>query len=82
MSDHQEWRRHAKCKGAPPAVFFPTEGDPALASTAKAVCAKCKVRAECLEYALGNREEYGIWGGATTTERRKMLARRARGGGR
>lgn len=43
---------------------------------AKQVCHECKVRAECLEYALENREKNGIWGGVTERERRRMLRRR------
>jgi WhiB family redox-sensing transcriptional regulator len=73
------WTVSAACAQADPEVFFPVAGrfgsDEAV-KAAKGVCAGCPVRRECLEYALGNGEAHGIWGGATPAEREKM-----RGGG-
>lgn len=43
---------------------------------AKAICARCPVQVECLEYALENREQYGVWGGTTRDERKAMLRAR------
>lgn len=50
--------------------FFPDRG--ASPRAAKQVCLSCPVRAECLEYALENDERWGVWGGTSEAERRKM----------
>ncbi|MCC7078652.1 MAG: WhiB family transcriptional regulator [Acidimicrobiia bacterium] len=65
-----EWRRLARCRDRDPDVFFPGRG--MSTAPAKAICASCPVRAECLEYALENREKYGIWGGKSERERRQL----------
>jgi WhiB family transcriptional regulator, redox-sensing transcriptional regulator len=73
----------AACKGADPDLFFGpaaewvTERDVRVAK-AKAVCAACPVRPECLAYALDTAQEFGIWGGADEDERRAMLRQRRR----
>ena len=69
-----DWRQLAACKGADVSIFFPdTEEE---ADAAKAVCAACPVRDECLEFALATRQDDGIWGGLTETERRRLRRRR------
>ncbi|MCA1692194.1 MAG: WhiB family transcriptional regulator [Actinobacteria bacterium] len=68
------WRDDAACRGLDPDVFFPASDDEA--GVAKAVCETCPVREECLEYALETRQEDGIWGGLTETERRRLRRRR------
>jgi WhiB family redox-sensing transcriptional regulator len=66
----------ASCLGLDSDMFFPGPWeDP---SPAKAVCAVCPVRAECLAAALARREPDGIWGGLTATERRVDARRRRR----
>ncbi len=71
---NQSWRQRSACQGLDPDVFFPlTEED---ARQAKAICATCPVREACLEYALANREQDGVWGGATAKERRRILRQR------
>ena len=74
------WRARAACRGVDPELFFPAaERGPVRAvqvAAAKAVCAGCPVRAECLDEALA-RIPYGIAGGLTEDERRD-LARRSR----
>ena len=62
------------CRGMDPEVFFPDRGE--SLAPAKAICADCIVRDECLEYALDNRERFGVWGGTSERERRRL--RRAR----
>lgn len=64
------WQEHANCLGVDPDLFFPERG--ASTREAKAVCAVCTVRVECLEYALGNAEKFGIWGGMSERERRRI----------
>jgi WhiB family redox-sensing transcriptional regulator len=69
------WQTFAACTGVDPALFFPERG--AATREAKAVCATCPVREECLEYALEHGEKFGIWGGKSERERRQI--RRERG---
>lgn len=60
------WMDRAACRGLPVSIFFPSSDEDSADGIA--VCARCPVRAECLEYASG--EKYGIWGGASERERR------------
>ena len=71
-----EWQSEARCAGADPDVFFPERGGSSKA--ARAVCSKCNVREQCLEYALNNKEQFGIWGGTSERERRRLRRDRAR----
>ncbi len=75
---NQPWRAKAACNGLDPTIFYPSTEEDEDAEAAKAVCAQCSVRAECLEYALGFREKEGIWGGATEKERRRIIRQRRR----
>ena len=68
------WRDDAACRGLDVDVFFPATDEEAGA--AKAVCATCPVREECLEFALETRQDDGVWGGLTETERRRLRRRR------
>ena len=70
------WERQAACKGLDPTIFYPVSEEEAL--QAKAVCDACSVQEVCLEYALGERERDGVWGGATERERRRIIRRRRR----
>lgn len=67
------WQADAACRGLDPDLFFPGQGE--ATSEIKAVCASCPVQEECLLYALGLREQHGIWGGRSERERRKMRRR-------
>ncbi|MBW3602015.1 MAG: WhiB family transcriptional regulator [Actinobacteria bacterium] len=64
------WASRAKCLDAEPDTFFPEKGG--STREAKRICAQCEVRNECLEYALANEERFGIWGGLSERERRKL----------
>jgi WhiB family redox-sensing transcriptional regulator len=64
------WMDQANCLGVDPDLFFPSRGE--STAEARAVCAGCVVRAECLEYALEGAEKFGIWGGMSERERRRM----------
>jgi WhiB family redox-sensing transcriptional regulator len=68
------WQFFANCAGMDPELFFPERGMNPV--EAKAVCGHCEVRADCLEYALAGKEEYGIWGGCTPRERKRELRER------
>ena len=65
-----EWMDQGLCAQTDPEAFFPEQGG--STSEAKAVCRSCEVRAECLDYALENDEHYGIWGGLSERERRRI----------
>ncbi len=78
----RSWQGQANCLGVDPDLFFPERG--ASTREAKGVCRGCVVREECLEYALVNGEKFGIWGGLSERERRRIrrqrtLARQADG---
>ena len=68
----------ANCLGVDPDLFFPERG--ASTREAKEVCRGCVVQKDCLEYALANGEKFGIWGGLSERERRRIRRSRARGG--
>jgi WhiB family transcriptional regulator, redox-sensing transcriptional regulator len=75
-----DWRHRAACRDEDPELFFPLSdiGPGARqAERAKSVCARCPVRAQCLEYALDNGLDHGIYGGTTESER-WMLRRTVR----
>lgn len=73
--DDNGWQLSANCLGVDPDLFFPERG--ASTKEAKAVCQGCEVRADCLEYALANGEKFGIWGGLSERERRRIRRQRA-----
>lgn len=64
------WQALARCAEVDPEIFFPERGGSSKA--ARAVCNECCVRQECLLYALNNREQFGIWGGTSERERRRL----------
>src|SRR5438270_12592974 len=70
------WMAEGKCRELPPETFFSSDG--VGVELARRICADCPVKAPCLEYALYNRIEHGVWGGASERERRR-IARQRRG---
>lgn len=75
------WRQRAACRHADPELFFPVSASgPSLeqVARAKAICAGCHVRKQCLVFALGTRQEHGVWAGMSEQE----LRERAREAGR
>ncbi|GAB6901002.1 hypothetical protein JCM9957A_40920 [Kineosporia succinea] len=64
------WQERALCAQTDPEAFFPEKGG--STREAKRVCMSCEVRAECLEYALAKDERFGIWGGLSERERRRV----------
>jgi WhiB family transcriptional regulator, redox-sensing transcriptional regulator len=71
-----DWWLSALCAETDPEAFFPERGGSSRA--AKAVCARCPVRAACLEFAIANDERFGVWGGTSEIERRQLRRRRRR----
>jgi len=69
------WQEKANCMGVDPDLFFPERG--ASTREAKGVCRGCVVQMDCLEYALANGEKFGIWGGMSERERRRIRRARA-----
>ena len=73
-ADHAlAWQADALCAETDPEAFFPEKGG--STREAKKICTGCEVKAECLEYALSNDERFGIWGGLSERERRRLRRR-------
>jgi WhiB family redox-sensing transcriptional regulator len=70
MEDAETWQDRALCAQTDPEAFFPEKGG--STREAKKICMGCEVRHECLEYALANDERFGIWGGLSERERRRL----------
>lgn len=66
----ENWQDRALCAQTDPEAFFPEKGG--STREAKKICQRCPVRAECLEYALAHDERFGIWGGLSERERRRL----------
>ena len=75
QDDDRGWQDEANCHGVDPDLFFPERG--ASTREAKEVCRGCVVRLDCLEFALVNGEKFGIWGGLSERERRRLRRQRA-----
>jgi len=69
-----EWMANGNCASEPPSLFFPSDG--VGVEVARRICATCPVKEQCLEHALVNRIDHGVWGGASERERRRILKRR------
>lgn len=72
-SDELAWQDDALCVQTGPEPFFPEKGG--STREAKRICKTCDVRAQCLAYAVLNNERFGIWGGLSERERRKLKRR-------
>ena len=72
------WRDDSICRDLDPSVFFPI-GVTGVAieqiARAKAICAECPVRTECLDFAIATKQDFGVWGGYDEEERRGMRRR-------
>ena len=64
------WQDKAACYGIDPEIFFPASEEDA--SLALSYCTACGIREICLAWALRNRERYGVWGGLTEQQRRRL----------
>ena len=76
-NDTPSWQFRAACRGEDSSLFF-APGYFAREAKAKAICRICPVRMDCLEYAIGIRESYGVWGGLNESERRALIRDRER----
>ena len=68
------WMFKGHCRDEPPSRFFPSDG--VGVEAAQRICEGCPVKSQCLEYALEQRVDHGVWGGASERERRRILKRR------
>ena len=69
-----EWMEHGLCRQLAPSTFFPNDG--VGVEVARRICGTCPVQEPCLEYALTERIDHGVWGGASERERRRIAKRR------
>ena len=68
------WMAEGLCNEQPPSLFFPSDG--VGVEVAKKICAECPSKEPCLEYALTNRIDHGVWGGTSERQRRRILKAR------
>lgn len=68
------WMAEGNCRLHPPATFFPSDG--VGVDKARKICRDCPVMSRCLEYALEERIDHGVWGGCSERERRRILKAR------
>ncbi len=68
------WMARGNCATHPPETFFPSDG--VGVEVARRICDGCPVQERCLEYALRNRIDHGVWGGTSERQRRRMLKAR------
>jgi WhiB family transcriptional regulator, redox-sensing transcriptional regulator len=84
---HPSWQQRAACRGEDASFFFAPSyferrsEKVAREAVAKAICARCPVREECLAFALEVRDPHGVWGGLNEMERRTLLRERGRRAG-
>ena len=69
-----DWMTKGNCFERPPSEFFPSDG--VGVDRARKICATCPVKTPCLDYALRNRIDHGVWGGTSERERRRILKAR------
>lgn len=73
LDEAMSWQEQALCAQTDPEAFFPEKGG--STREAKRICVGCEVKQECLDYALANDERFGIWGGLSERERRRLKRR-------
>jgi len=73
MDKNTDWMENAKCHTKDGISWFPEIGESHLVSAAKQFCSDCPVQERCLKFALDNEIMYGVWGGKSSSERRRTL---------
>lgn len=68
------WMKEARCRDLNPAIFFPSDG--VGVEVARHYCAECPVSEACLQYALENHIDHGVWGGTSERQRRRIARNR------
>ena len=74
-SSETKWMADGNCASRPPSMFFPSDG--VGVEHAKKICEDCPVASQCLEYAIENRIDHGVWGGTSERQRRRIVRARA-----
>ena len=74
VDNDDSWKKDAACKGMDSSMFFPEQGANVQFKKAAKVCAKCPVYKQCMNFALVNNINYGVWGGLTPKERERSTA--------
>jgi WhiB family transcriptional regulator, redox-sensing transcriptional regulator len=64
------WQDQALCAEVDPDLWFPEKGE--SNREAKSVCRSCEVRQLCLEFALNTGQRFGVWGGLSERELRRL----------
>lgn len=75
------WLTEARCRTEDPELFFPVGNTgPAVdqIEQAKTICRECKVVNHCLEYAIKENQDNGVWGGLSEDERKSLKRKYAR----
>lgn len=74
------WRERALCAapGTDPSLWFPRHNDRVTAAKAQAICARCPVRQQCLDFAVDTPPDGGVWAGLTQRQLLKIRAQRGR----
>jgi WhiB family redox-sensing transcriptional regulator len=85
VTENWDWQIRAACRGLDPMLFFQQTNARGRTkrmneARARAVCAKCPVVAECLNWALSVNEPYGMWGGLSPDERQRLVGQVDAGG--
>jgi WhiB family redox-sensing transcriptional regulator len=75
---HERWELSAACKGTDTSAFYPADKERGVSrrvreAKAKAICGRCPVIAECLEWAIKTNEPWGMWGGMSREERTESV---------
>lgn len=83
VAENWDWQMRGACRGMDAAVFFHFDNERGLVrrhreESAKEICSRCPVRAECLEHAISTEETYGIWGGLGEDALRRLIAAKRR----
>lgn len=66
------WMEHAACLGQDPDLFFPPPGTYPSSEHAIEICRSCPVREQCLDWAIANHQDHGIWGGLNAKQRSRI----------
>lgn len=82
LNTEHGWTYLAECRQYNPDDWHPERGDNGAVNRAKRVCATCPVISLCRDYALRNREPYGVWGGLSAPERARILRARRKAAAR
>lgn len=70
VTHRPDWFDDAACRGLDAEIFYPQQGK--ALDLARATCASCPVQPECAELAIANHELFGIWGGTSERQRRRI----------